>query len=459
MQSGSDLRQLRVLMIGAQCTAGSLRAGNLLSGDLPPEFELEFSSTEEVLEDAGCVSAGSFDAVLLDARSMPAPTRSERVKGVLKSVLGHEPRAKVITLVRSSDRMTAGVAVSFGSWDVARTTDRCSLADRLRAAAACRQIESEPGSRPLDASRPREMVGTSPAIRGVFAHIRQVAVTDVPVLISGESGTGKELAALAIHERSQRASGPFVPINCAAIPEALLESELFGYERGAFTGATRSSPGLVETADGGTLFLDEVGELAPGLQAKVLRFLEDHVVEHLGGRNRFPVDVRVIAATNRDLSSSVDRGEFRGDLYYRLAVFPIHMPPLRERSEDVLVMGRLYLQRYAREAGRDLRGFSGDAVDALRKWSWPGNVRELINRIRRAVVVADGALVTAVDLGFEVAPVEAPLLTLREAQVQVEIDCVRRALERFGGNRCQAARALGISRSTLYELLRRHQLE
>jgi two-component system NtrC family response regulator len=216
---------------------------------------------------------------------------------------------------------------------------------------------------------------------------------------------------------------------------------------------------MVETAHGGTLFLDEIGELAPGLQAKLLRFLEDHIVERLGGRKRFRVDVRVIAATNRELSSAVKQSEFRSDLYYRLAVFPIHIPPLRDRSEDVLLMGRLFLQRYAGEAGRDLRGFSGEAVDALYKCPWPGNVRELINRIRRAVVVADGPLVTVADLGFNSVPVEAPLLTLREAQIRAEIDCIRRALDSSGGNRSQAARAVGISRSTLYELLRRHQLE
>jgi len=453
------LRDLRILMIGDASAAESGGRWNGATEELPVGFDVHFASADQLLEDEACASAASFDALLLDARSIAAPLRSKRVESILTRVLGHEPRAKVVTLVRSSDRSTPGVAVSFGSWDVARSTDRCSLAERLRAAAACRHIESDAGSGASGTSRPREMVGTSPSIRTVFSHIRQVAATDVPVLISGESGTGKELAALAIHERSLRAQGPFVPINCAAIPESLLESELFGYERGAFTGATRSTPGMVESADGGTLFLDEIGELATALQAKVLRFLEDHIVEHLGGGKRFPVDVRVVAATNRDLSSLVRQGQFRGDLYYRLAVFPIHMPPLRDRSEDVLLIGRLFLQRYAREAGRDLRGFSGEAVDALWKWHWPGNVRELINRIRRAVVVANGALVTAADLGFEPSPVEAPPLTLREAQVQAEIDCVRRALVRSEGNRCQAARALGISRSTLYELLRRHQLE
>lgn len=459
MQAAGDLRDLRVLMIADASAAESETRWCSPADELPVGFDVVSASTDQVLEDEACASAACFDALLLDARSIAAPLRSKRVESVLTRVLGHEPRAKVITLVRSGDRTTPGVAISFGSWDVARPTDRCSLAERLRAAAACWQLEREAGSRPFGASRPLEMVGTSPAIRAVFSHIRQVAATDVPVLISGESGTGKELAALAIHERSARAQGPFIPINCAAIPDALLESELFGYERGAFTGATRSTPGMVESADGGTLFLDEVGELAPALQAKVLRFLEDHIVEHLGGGKRFPVDVRVVAATNRDLASSVRQGEFRDDLYYRLAVFPIQMPPLRERSEDVLLIGRLFLQRYAREADRDLRGFSGEAVDALWKWGWPGNVRELINRIRRAVVLANGGLVTAADLGFEAAPVEAPPLTLREALVQTEIDCVCRALACSEGNRSQAARVLDISRSTLYELLRRHQLE
>jgi two-component system NtrC family response regulator len=280
-------------------------------------------------------------------------------------------------------------------------------------------------------------------------------------LISGESGTGKELAALAIHERSRRAEGPFVPLNCAAIPDSLVESELFGYERGAFTGATRANPGIAETAHGGTLFLDEIGELAPGPQAKLLRFLEDHVVERIGSRRRLSVDVRVIAATNRDLSASVERGEFRADLYYRLAVFPLEMPPLRDRAEDILLIAQVLLRRYARECGRggELRGFGGDAVDALLKCSWPGNVRELINRIRRAVVVAGGPLLRAADLGFELAPIEAPLLTLRETLTQAESECLRRTLERCAENRAETARVLGIGRSTLYELLDRHGLK
>jgi two-component system NtrC family response regulator len=300
------------------------------------------------------------------------------------------------------------------------------------------------------------MAGTSPALQEIFSHIRQVAATEIPVLITGESGTGKELAALAIHERSRRAHRAFVPINCAAIPGALLESELFGHERGAFTGAHRSTRGLVESAHGGTLFLDEVGELATPLQAKLLRFLEDQMVERLGGGKRHRVDVRLISATNLDLSQATARSCFRTDLYYRLAVFNLHMPPLRDRADDAVLIARVFLKRHAEDAGRSLRDFAPDAIAALRSWRWPGNVRELLNRVQRAVVVSREPLVAASDLGFGGEVVETRIPTLREAQLRTEAHCLGLALECARGNRSVAARMLGVSRSTFYELLRRH---
>jgi two-component system NtrC family response regulator len=447
----TDRAAFRAILIG-----DGDRRDSIVAGRLPLEAELEFASLEASLGDPQPDWA-SFDVILLDAASSGSPIRGRRVEEILRHLLGRDSRTKVITLLGRSDKKTEALAGAAGTWDIATPTDR-SLADRVRAVAALRQFETNAAMDPLSREGPREMIGTSAAIRKVFSLIRQVARTDVPVLISGESGTGKELAALAIHERSRRAGGPFVPINCAAIPEDLVESELFGYERGAFTGATRANPGIVETAHGGTLFLDEIGEFAPGLQAKLLRFLENHVVERVGGRKRFSVDVRIIAATNRDLSDSVEEGYFRDDLYYRLAVFPIEIPPLRHRSEDILLIAQVLLRRYARECGRELRGFGAGAMEALWKCDWPGNVRELINRIRRAVVVTDGPLLSASDLGFEVGPIEAPMLTLRESKNRAEIDCIRGTLARCGGNRTRAARVLGISRSTLYELLDRHEL-
>lgn len=452
MESGDAVR---VLVVG-----GTELARSASLAEFPESFDVQFASTETLLGAPNAGLVAGAHTVLLDAGSIASGRRKSLVRAVVEAVTTRSPGTKLVALVGSGDRGTAAVAAESGAWDVATPRDRCPLPERLRVAAACAEFEQGAGTDSRVPGGRCQMVGTSPAMRAVFSLIRQVGTTDVPVLIQGESGTGKELAALAIHERSHRAQGPFVPINCAAIPEALLESELFGYERGAFTGASRATRGMVEAADGGTLFLDEVGELASGLQAKLLRFLEDHIVERLGARGkRFSVDVRVIAATNRALSHAVSAGEFRDDLYYRLAVFPLVMPPLRDRAEDVLLMARIFLQRYATESLRELRGFSSDAIDALWKSSWPGNVRELINRVRRAVVVADGPLVTATDLGFDLAIAEMPLLTLREAVANVEVDCVRRALERSRGNRCESARLLGVSRSTLYELIRRHQLE
>jgi two-component system NtrC family response regulator len=302
------------------------------------------------------------------------------------------------------------------------------------------------------------MIGTCDAMRRIFSMIRRVAATDVPVLISGQSGTGKELAALSIHERSARAAGPFVPINCSAIPEGLLESELFGHERGAFTGAMIARPGRLEIADGGTVFLDEIGELAPLLQAKLLRFLQDHLLERVGGRKSRRLDVRVVAATNCDLTRAVAEGRFREDLFYRLAVFTIELPPLRDRGEDIPVLARFFLERYAEQAGKQIHGFSRGAADELSRARWPGNVREMINRVRRSVVVADGPLVTPGDLGFGSDSIEEPLLTLKEARVRAETESLRRALQRTNGNRTEAARLLGISRTQFYDLVGRHRI-
>jgi two-component system NtrC family response regulator len=390
-----------------------------------------------------------IDVVLVDARLC----ESCDVVGLVARLLRADPAARTIVLVDHAGAPEAEAALAAGAWQVTPRGDARALAHWVHVAGTLRSVEGQ-GS--ADDPAPREMIGVSEAMRRTFALIRKVAVSDLPVLLTGESGTGKELAAEAIHERSPRWKGPLVAINCAAIPDALLESELFGHERGAFTGAVHASPGKLASAHGGTLFLDEIGEMAPPLQAKLLRFLEDHTIERVGSQRAIPVDVRVIAATNADLERSVEGGSFRRDLYYRLAVFRIEMPPLRERPEDVLVMARVFLRRYASLAeATGLRGFSSDAVEALCKRAWPGNVRELANRIRRAVVVADGPLVTAADLDLE-APTEPPLLTLREALVQAEADCVRRALERAAGSRSEAARLLGVSRSTFYDLVRRH---
>ena len=270
----------------------------------------------------------------------------------------------------------------------------------------------------------------------------------------GESGTGKEMAAAAIYRRSTRKNGPFVAINCNAIPENLLESELFGHEKGVFTGAYIQRKGLMETADGGTLFLDEIGELPPAIQVKLLRFLQEHRLQRVGGRQEIQIDTRLVAATNADLKQMIDTGKFREDLYFRLAVVTIRLLPLRERGEDVVFLAREFLQKYAAENGRTKLVFTPDALRAIARYSWPGNVRELQNRVKRAVIMASGSRVTAKDLELQQSQdLESSATTLREAREQVEREMIEHALKRNFGKITAAAAELGISRPTLYELM------
>ncbi|WP_133647923.1 sigma-54 dependent transcriptional regulator [Paraburkholderia flava] len=300
-----------------------------------------------------------------------------------------------------------------------------------------------------------EMVGSCDAMLALFRSIRKVAMTDAPVFISGESGTGKELTAVAIHERSSRRDAPFVPINCGAIPPHLLQSELFGYERGAFTGANQRKIGRVEAANGGTLFLDEIGDLPLESQASLLRFLQERKVERLGGHGSIPVDVRIISATHVDMTAAMIEGRFRSDLYHRLCVLQIDEPPLRARGKDIELLARHMLERFRKDASRRLRGFSPDAIAALHNYSWPGNVRELINRVRRAIVMSEGRAITARDL--ELAEyVEIVPVSLAQAREAAERQAIELALLRHRGRLGDAAQELGISRVTLYRLLCSH---
>ena len=300
-----------------------------------------------------------------------------------------------------------------------------------------------------------EMVGSCDAMLALFRSIRKVAMTDAPVFISGESGTGKELTAVAIHERSSRRSAPFVPINCGAIPPHLLQSELFGYERGAFTGANQRKIGRVEAANGGTLFLDEIGDLPLESQASLLRFLQERKVERLGGHGAIDVDVRIISATHVDMNAAMIEGRFRSDLYHRLCVLQIDEPPLRARGKDIELLARHMLDRFKKDASRRLRGFAPDAIAALHNYSWPGNVRELINRVRRAIVMSEGRAITARDL--ELAEyVEIVPVSLAQAREAAERQAIELALLRHRGRLGDAAQELGISRVTLYRLLCAH---
>jgi two-component system NtrC family response regulator len=297
------------------------------------------------------------------------------------------------------------------------------------------------------------MFGSSPPMHRVFNTIRKVANSQAPVLILGESGTGKEMVALAVHRRSTRKDGPFVAINCSAIPETLLESELFGHEKGSFTGAHALRKGRIEMAAGGTLFLDEIGELPCLLQVKLLRFLQEQRIERVGGRQEIPVDTRIIAATNVDLKRAIEEGKFREDLFYRLAVVVMHLPALRERDNDVRLLAQEFLRRAADNPGKEDLTFSQQALVAISEHSWPGNVRELENRVKRAVIMADGKRLTAEDL--ELANVSAIPAgpTLKDVRQSVERDLVQKALRKYGGKIAPAAAELGVSRPTFYELM------
>lgn len=301
------------------------------------------------------------------------------------------------------------------------------------------------------------MVGRSRAMHDLMSAIGKIATVEAPVLIQGESGTGKELAAQAIHDNSLRSEAPFVAVNCGALPATLIQSELFGYERGAFTGAQRRKIGRIEAANHGTIFLDEIGDLDLELQANLLRFLQEGVVERLGGNGSVPVDVRVIAATHVNLEKAVEDGRFRADLYYRLNVLRLDMPPLRTRNGDVAVLADYFFSRYIKDKAPSVRGFSREAYAAMAAHAWPGNVRELINRVRRAMVMCDGRWITPVDLGLRQAP--NPPLSLIEVRENAERLAVEAALQACRYNVSKAAEQLGTSRVTLYRLMRKYTLD
>jgi two-component system NtrC family response regulator len=308
----------------------------------------------------------------------------------------------------------------------------------------------------------QEMIGTCDAMLQIFKLIRKVAATDVPVMVTGASGTGKEMVARAIHQRSHRSNGPFVAVNCGAIPRELLESELFGHEKGSFTGAYRSVMGTVERAQGGTLFLDEVGELPLELQVKLLRFLQEYSFERVGGRKSLTVDLRVISATNKRLGELIAQNLFREDLYYRLDVIDIALPPLKDRGEDALVLAEIFLKKHAATQGKEIHGLTPEAVTAIRTHAWPGNIRELVNRIRRAVVMADEVTVTPDNLGLHLDALKPdPLMNglgLKEAKARFEAAFLTAALRRYRGNVQLAARALKTSRSVVYQLMQKYEI-
>jgi len=394
--------------------------------------------------------------VTLDLGLPPRPDGVEEGFRALGEMLEHDGLVKVIIITGQGEKDNALKAVEHGAYDFfCKPIQIDELKVVLSRAFHLSQLEME--NRELQQRVGQEafeeMLGTSPKMQEVFAAIRKVATTEVPVLITGESGTGKELVAHAIHRLSGRKDGPCVVINCGAIPENLLESELFGHEKGSFTGAHIQRRGRIEAAHGGTLFLDEIGELSLPLQVKLLRFLQEQKIERVGGREEIIVDSRVLAATNMDLNQGISDGRFREDLYYRIGVVSIDLPPLREREGDILLLANAFLRKYVAENKKKISGFTKQALREIEVHSWPGNIRELENRIKRAVIMAEGSRVSPMDLELTSSHAKYEGKSLKESRDAMEKDLVKRAISRNKGNLTKAAEELGVSRPTLYEMM------
>jgi two-component system NtrC family response regulator len=392
----------------------------------------------------------------LDLGLPPRPAEPDEGFATLATLLADDKFTKVIVVTGQGEKDNALRAVGEGASDfLCKPVDVDQLRVILNRATQGARLEREYHAlqQSFRTDEFEGMLGTSAAMQGVFSRIRKVAATTAPVLILGESGTGKEVAALAIHRLGARREGPFVPINCSAIPETLLESELFGHEKGAFTGAHLQRKGRIETATGGTLFLDEIGELPLAIQVKLLRFLQEQVIERVGGRTPIKVDTRVVAATNADLKKAMSAGTFREDLYYRLAVVTLDVPPLRNRPGDIPVLAQAFLKRATAENHKTSLALGQTALRALQQHSWPGNVRELENRIKRGVIMAEGRQVTAADLELTDGVITPQVKTLKDAREAAEREVVLAALQRHKWKIAPAAVELDISRPTLYELM------
>jgi len=399
--------------------------------------------------------------VTLDLGLPPDPANVSVGLETLQEILKIAPHTKVIVVTGNEDHENAVKSVALGAYDFYQKPIDAQLLE-LIVDRAHRLYALEQENRRLAAQQGHSalagIIAASPEMEKVCRVVEKVAPTDATTLILGESGTGKELFARALHELSSRAKERFVAINCAAIPDTLLESELFGYEKGAFTGAAKQTKGKIECANGGTLFLDEIGDLPAPLQAKLLRFLQERVIERVGGREEIPIDVRVVCATHQNLNSLIEEGQFRQDLYFRISEICLEIPPLRARQGDIVTIGRAFLHRQAQQQGRSLRGFSEDAIAAMNAYSWPGNVRELENRVKRAVIMAEGAQVTAEDLELPVPDGETSVCTLRQAREEAERRVIRQALALADGNMSRTAEILGITRPTLYSVLEKYQM-
>jgi two-component system NtrC family response regulator len=399
--------------------------------------------------------------VTMDLGLPPQPDEPTEGFLLLQEILAMAPDTKVIVLTGQNEHANALKAIGLGAYDFYSKPFQPELLGlMIERALRLHQLQAE--NRRLQATRSpgalADLLTRDPQMLKVCSTVEKVAATNATVMLLGESGTGKEILARAVHNLSPRREGRFVAINCAAIPDNLLESELFGYEKGAFTGAVKQTPGKIELAHRGTLFLDEIGDLPAALQAKILRFLQDRIIERLGGRHEISVDVRVVCATHRDLRAMIAQDRFREDLYYRLAEIVVEIPPLRGRKGDAALLAQAFVRQYAEEHGRGSLTVLPDAATAIEAHTWPGNVRELQNCVKRAVIMADGGVLRAADFGLAATPEMQPR-TLRVVRDEAERDAVLRVLSRVDGNVSRAAELLGISRPTLYDLLNRFGLK
>ena len=427
------------------------------------ENEYEVTIASEADEARPILASGAFPVITLDLGLPPYPDTPQQGFKLLREISSLAPYTKVIIITGNAEEEHAVQAIALGAADFCTKPIDLKILNIILSR-TFRIYELEEANRRLQRQIGQSssfcgMLGVSPSMVKLFERIRQVSETDYPVLIVGDSGTGKEMATRAIHNLSQRSQKPLVVINCGAIPENLLESELFGHERGAFTGAAGRKIGKFEQANEGTIFLDEIGELPLALQVKILRFLQEHTVERLGGTRTITLDVRVIAATNVNLEDAVKQGSFREDLFHRLNVVPLWIPGLKERSEDILLLAHYFLQEEIQKLRRGHVTLSPAAIAALTAYAWPGNIRELQNRIRRALSTTTGRVIDPTDLGLEGASIEKKeqkLPTLKGAKEAAEIRTIRRALALTGNNISQAARLLEISRPTMHDLLKKH---
>lgn len=421
------------------------------------EYEVLFASSR--IEAIAQLRRFEPPVVLQDLGLPPDPEGVSEGMNTLREILSIASHTKVIVVTGNNDRDNAVRAVSLGAYDFySKPVDTEVL--RLIVSRAFnmhaleiqnRQLREAQSTSPLEG-----FIATDESMHKVCRMIEKIAPADVSTLILGESGTGKELLARAVHTQSARSSARFVAINCAAIPEQLLESELFGHEKGAFTGAVKQTIGKVELADGGTLFLDEIGDMPISLQAKLLRFLQGKVIERVGGRQEIPVNVRVVCATNKDLQALIVEQKFRQDLYFRISEVTVNVPPLRDRRGGPTVIAHSLLRKFSGVHGRPKRGFTEEAIAALESYSWPGNVRELENKVKTATIMAEGTLITAEDLGLKEAGDGSQLFNLKEVRTRAERQVIQQTLSITDGNISRTAELLGVSRPTLYDLMEKY---